>query len=686
MASMETNPDPKGASPAAAASRLRRAIRAALLLRAAWGAFVFGLLLAGGAFFALRVASPGLAPLALLPWAALPVGALFAAVAIPGLRRLPSEERCLAAVEASSRAGGLALCSGMPGAAAWAVPGAVAPAVRFRPSRALAAALPLAAVFCALSLALPFSLFEKVLPAPPDPTGIRALAAREEERVNDLLEAGALDEAKAAELREWLEQVREGAGSGDASQAALLETLDHVARKLDDAALAAASAAVAEQNALLAAEGVASALADAAAAGALAPESAAAAPAALSDMLQAMPLSPDALSAVSASLPGARPEAAPSRGRLPLSELLSLLAKLPPESLSALADALCKGELPDPGALGGLSLREQLDLDNLLSPLDASARAQLGKMLKDLPPELLARLAARASGSCPGGAGQQLPPEMMQRLAEILSQVSPETLATIARKLSQAGGGGAPSAEDAPELSLRDLLALQEMLEDLSPEALYDLAALLSKLSPESIERLFGGGAGASGGPAEMMSPEEFRQLLAALHDAWSLSSNQLERLLNCGGPGCSQCKRALLPGAGAALDALLQQAQSGSSAAAAAAAACLGLCPGAGGPGGGGPHAPLGFTDPTPPAGPEASRDTRLQSADGPPDPSSGVLVGVSAGDPEVSAAAAPVSAGALDPADASAADAGATRAAPVLPRHRKAVESYFGDDAPTP
>jgi len=669
-------------APAAAARRLRRAIRAALLQRAAWGALVFGLLLAGGAFFALRVAAPSLAPLALLPWVALPVGALFAAVAIPALRRLPSEERCLAAVESSSRAGGLALCSGMPGAAAWAVPETIEPAVRFRPSRGLAAALPLAAVFCALSLALPSSLFERVLPAPPDPTGIRALAAREEERVEDLLDAGALDEAKAAELREWLEQVREGAEKGDASQAALLEALDHVARKLDDAALAAASAAVAEQNALLAAEGVASALADAAAAGSLAPEGAAAAPAALSDMLQAMPLSPDTLASVSSALP-ASPDSSlvtPHSSLLP--ELLSLLAKLPPESLSALADALCKGELPDPGALDGLSLREQLDLDNLLSPLDASARAQLGKMLKDLPPEALARLAARASGSCPGGAGQQLPPEMMQRLAEILSQVSPETLATIAQKLSQAGGGGAPSAEDAPELSLRALLALQEMLEDLTPEALYDLASLLSKLSPESLQKFLGGGGGASGGPAELMTPEEFRQFLAALHEAWKLSSNELERLLNCGGPGCSQCKRALLPGAGAALDALLQQAQSGSSAAAAAAAACLGLCPGTGPDGDGGPPAPLGFTGATPPAGPESFRDTRLQSADGPPDPSSGVLVGVSAGDPEVSAGAASVSAGALDPADASAADAGATRAAPVLPRHQKAVESYFGDE----
>ena len=67
-------------APAAAARRLRRAIRAALLQRAAWGARVFGLLLAGGAFFALRVAVPSLAPLSLLPWAALPVGALFAAV------------------------------------------------------------------------------------------------------------------------------------------------------------------------------------------------------------------------------------------------------------------------------------------------------------------------------------------------------------------------------------------------------------------------------------------------------------------------------------------------------------------------------------------------------------------------------------------------------------------------------
>ena len=680
-------PPPSSTAAPEAARRLRREIRAALLRRAAWGALSFGLLLAGGAFLALRIASPSLSPLALLPWTALPVGVLFAAVAIPALRRIPSEERCLAAVEAASRAGGLALCSGMPGAEAWAPPEAIAPSVRFRPSGALFAALPLAAAFCALSLALPSSLFEKILPAPPDPTGIRALAAREESRLEDLLEAGALDEAKAAELREWLEQVREGAAKGDASQAALLEALDHVARKLDDAALAAASAAVAEQNALLAAEGVASALADAAEAGQLAPEGAAAAPGALSEMLQAMPLSPDTLSSLSSALPSAAgPAEADSslvtRHPSLLPELLSLLAKLPPESLAALADALCAGELPDPGAIDGLSLREQLDLDRLLSPLDPDARARLGSMLRDLPPEALARLAARASGDCPGGAGEQLPPEMLRRLAEILSQVSPETLATIARKLSQAGGGGAPSAEDAPELSLRDLLALQEMLDDLTPEALYDLASLLSKLSPESLQKFLGGGAGASGGAAELMTPEEFRQFLAALHEAWRLSSNELERLLNAGGPGCSQCKRALLPGAGAALDALLQQAQAGNSAAAAAAAACLGLRPGSGGPGGGGPHAPLGFSDPTPPAGPEDFHDARLRSADGSPDPSSGVLVGVSAGDPEVPAGAAPVSAGALDPVEASPDDAGATRAAPVLPRHRKAIESYFGDE----
>ena len=43
---MKTNPAAGGASPAAAARRLRRAIRAALLQRAAWGALVFGLLLA----------------------------------------------------------------------------------------------------------------------------------------------------------------------------------------------------------------------------------------------------------------------------------------------------------------------------------------------------------------------------------------------------------------------------------------------------------------------------------------------------------------------------------------------------------------------------------------------------------------------------------------------------------------
>ena len=64
---MTPTPSPPPSGPLAAARGLRRAIRRALLARAAWGALAFGLLLSGGAFLALRVAAPGLSPLRLLP-------------------------------------------------------------------------------------------------------------------------------------------------------------------------------------------------------------------------------------------------------------------------------------------------------------------------------------------------------------------------------------------------------------------------------------------------------------------------------------------------------------------------------------------------------------------------------------------------------------------------------------------
>ena len=546
-------------SPVEAARRLRAAIRRALLSRAAWGALCFGLLLSGGSALALRIAAPSLPPLRLLPWCALPVGALFAALAIPALRRLPSRERCLAAVEAASKAGGLALCAGAPGAEAWPAPESVVPDVRFRP--ALPAALPLAFAFCALALALPGRLFERVLPPPPDPTGLRALAAHEERRLEALLEEGAIDEKKAAELREWLEETR--ANAETSSQAALLEALDHVARTLDDAA----TDAVAALNDLRAAEALASDLAAAA-------------------------------------------EAAPPA----------------PEAAEAFGE-----------------LVQALDLE------------------KRVP--------------------QDIPSEMVEQVAALLAKLPPETAAALARKCAE---GGRCEAADAPALSLRDLLAMQALLDELTPEALADLAAVLEKLSPQNVRKMIGGASEPDGGPREWMTPEEFRELLAKLHAAAGLTSNRLERLLRQGGPGCKNCKKALLPSPAAALDELLKRHD----AAAAAASAALGACPmpGSGPDGGGGPAAPLGFAGDVAPAGPEDLRDVRLPAGAGAPDPSQGLLLGVSAADPDVAPAAAPTAAGALAPAAADAASSGATRTAPVFPRHQKAVESYFGADSPAP
>ncbi len=663
-----------------AARDLRRAIRAALLRRAAWTAAAAGLLLSGAAFLALRIASPSLSPLALLPWAAVPVAVLFAALAVPALRRVPPPERCLAAVEASSRAGGLALCSEMPGAEAWAgaAPAAVAPVVRFRPSPALRASLPLAAAFCALSLALPARFFEKVLPPPPDPTGIEALAAREEARLEDLLDAGALDEAKAAELRGWLDQVRDGAETGSSSQAALLEALDHVARSLDDAAVAAASAAVAEQNALLAADAVASALADAAAlADARAAEGA---PDALAALQSALPLSDASQNALAGALPASSagvplPDSLPEPLREKLAELLP---KLSAAQLRDFASALAASAADAPAdAPAADALRAA---DRLLRSLDPELLAHVADALASIPPEAVADLDAETLAACCGKAAG-LPSDFLEKLASLLAKVPPDVLRRYAEALRSARGDRAGGGTDAGALSPEDILALCDLLDELSPEDFERLADLFSKLDPEGFEKLVsGGGSSPGGGAPQVMTPEQFRDYLETLRALANLSSNELARLVQ-NNPGCCGSPKLMpLPSPSAALDALLAQ----HSAAAAAAAAALGLCTGTGSDGDGGPSAPLGFTGDTAPAGPGAFHDTPLQNGAGAPDPTAGRLLGVSAGDPDVPADAAPVTTGALDPAASSPDDAGATRVAPVLPRHQKTIESYFGDEQP--
>ena len=589
-------------TPAHAAARsLRRSIRKALLLRAAAVSLTAGLLVAGGSFLALRTAAPDLPRLRLLPWTALPAALLFAFAALRIRRHIPSRERCLAAVEAASHAGGLALCADAPGAEAWRAPETVVPAARFRPSRALVAALACAAAFCALSLALPSAVFRRILPQPPGPSGIQALAAREEQRLDDLLDAGDIPPDQAAELREWLDRVREGVG--DSSQAALLEALDHVARKLDEAAVAAAESAVAQQNALLAAEAVASSLAEAAqAAGADAPTAASpadgapgSAAEALAGLQAALPLSDEARAQLSAALPSATPSPSPDT-----------------------SDFLAS------------------------SALDA---------------------------------------ELRRRLAELFSKLPPETLRAYADALQK---GEARDSLDTSALSMIEKNALLDLLEQLSPKDIEELTRLFSSLSTKDLENLLKGAAASpNSAPPEMMSAEEFRAYIDRLRALSSLSSNELARLARQNPGCCSNPKFAPLPSPQAALDALLAQRTAAAKAAADALSLCHGA-PGAGNPSRGPGDAPLGFTGTTSEADPEDYRTSALPPGGGLPDPSAGAVVGTSAADPDVAPDAAPVAPGALDDASASPDDAGDTRRAPVLPRHQKAVQSYFGDDPP--
>lgn len=243
----------------AEARGVRARIARALALRSLAYGGTIGLTIGAAALFAVRIANPGAAP-AVLAEAALAPVAIGALIGLLLRRRPPSEEVCLAALEAGAASGGLRLVADRPGADAWTRPHTATAVAAFRPSRALRAALCGGAAAILLGTLLPRSFFERVLPPPADPSGLQALAAREEDRLDALRDQGALSPKEEETLREWIENVAKNADAE--SPAATLEVLDHVGAELDALEERARAEAERMEKAQAAAEAIAEAIKD----------------------------------------------------------------------------------------------------------------------------------------------------------------------------------------------------------------------------------------------------------------------------------------------------------------------------------------------------------------------------------------------------------------------------------------
>lgn len=228
--------------PSASPAALHAGFQRVFALRAVCRTVSWGLLAAVLPLLVLRLFAPGL-PRAVLAVAALAIvtGVAFAAVR-RALRRAPTREQCRARLDAASRAGGLVLCAGLPGADAWPTPSTESvpvPVFAPGPHRLL---LPLGVVLVAVVLLLPDSILRRMRPAPPPP-GLTPVVASLEEKIEDLLARDLLTPEDAEPLREWLEQL--SADPESLGSPATLEALDHLSADLDRKALAETAAAAA---------------------------------------------------------------------------------------------------------------------------------------------------------------------------------------------------------------------------------------------------------------------------------------------------------------------------------------------------------------------------------------------------------------------------------------------------------
>ena len=228
---------------------LRRQFARALMRRGACHGAAIGAWAGGGCLLLIRLTN--------LPptgsgrhWLLL---AIVIAAAITGallsLRRLPSANACLTLLDNGNRAGGLLMCTPLPGADQWPITAAHLPQLRWQWQRSLAILL-FAACFALATALLPDHYFRR--PLTPRQEGLQHLIATLQEQLETAAGDSLLPQDSLEDLTDQLAQLAENSDATDPART--LEALDHLAEELSRTAASHTDEITASQTALQAAQ------------------------------------------------------------------------------------------------------------------------------------------------------------------------------------------------------------------------------------------------------------------------------------------------------------------------------------------------------------------------------------------------------------------------------------------------
>ena len=220
-------------APRDGAEALRQRLGQALAERALLRTLTIVLAFAGPILLAVRLSMPAIGRNGLLAGltAALAVGWIVGR--LRAARQTPSYVKCLAAVDAASKGGGLLMSGDVARSAGWHPEAArlTVPDVTYRPGHAIWPPLLLLAFIVAVLIPPP-TIFARAFP-PSRADGIRALLDEEAQRLERYREQEIVDDETADRIHEWLESAN---AAEERSAGELLEVLDQVADELDRAA------------------------------------------------------------------------------------------------------------------------------------------------------------------------------------------------------------------------------------------------------------------------------------------------------------------------------------------------------------------------------------------------------------------------------------------------------------------
>lgn len=288
----ENTPDKtKSAGIAPDAKRLRLRISGVLAADAFIRGSSCGLLASGTVCIFARIFVSSFPVSGLIAFTALSGAAAGIIPALFSLCRAPAKNKCLAALDESSHAGGFFMMSAAPGAEKWKSPDTVMPRIAWDARRPCSVFL-MALFFCAAVFALPRSIFTPA--RPPAHFEINSLVEAEAERAAVLKEEKLIPEQTADSLAEELERI---GGTGDAADPAnVLEALDHIAEDMQRTANEAAEKMTAELESVRAVSALSEMLGEAAKAGGLQDEQIKKAAAGLFEFASSLSLSPSVMS------------------------------------------------------------------------------------------------------------------------------------------------------------------------------------------------------------------------------------------------------------------------------------------------------------------------------------------------------------------------------------------------------